>query len=362
VPREGIERIILKLKGGEKQLSRRVVPGWEIGSTDTFTQRLFLASPRGTYLAWADSRGDLHLRGGKGRDRVIKGVGGRDARFSADERWLATSRSDGTATDFDIVVVDTASGDRRVIGSTGRPEWMEWVKDGVVVSHVVSGDEIAITYLPLDGGEPVVVASGKPADLATRFTTARLGHRAMYFFQKRAYVVDVQAAEADARAVGDLASSVDNVEMAPDGSEAALVIGGAVYRWQQGGELAQVGTEAAHTVWYSADGAMLAWASTDKAVVLAGDRKHELTAPDYDLHAMRFRGAELVVSMGSRALLWNPTTGAKNVIGRSPKGQTVQAADVYQGGVVVWTREIRRTDRRRAQQNNAAIEPFALAD
>ncbi|HEU5055721.1 MAG TPA: hypothetical protein VFU21_04325 [Kofleriaceae bacterium] len=362
MPREGIERIILKLEGGEKQLSRRVVPGWEIGSTDTFTQRLFLASPRGTYLAWADSRGDLHLRAGKGRERVIKGVGGRDARFSADERWLATSRSDGTATDFDIVVVDTASGDRRVIGSTGRPEWMEWVKDGVVVSHVVSGDEIAITYLPLDRGEPVVVASGKPADLSTRFTTARLGHRAMYFFQKRAFVVDVRSPDADAREVGQLPSAVDNVEMAPDGSEAALVLSGSgVHRWKDGGELTQVGTEAAHTVWYSADGAMLAWASSDKAVVLAGGSKHELTAPEYDLNAMRFRGAELVVSMGSRALLWNPATGAKNVIGRSPKGQTVQAADVYQGGVVVWTREIRRTDRRRAQQN-AAPEPFALAD
>jgi hypothetical protein len=360
VPREGIERITLKLKSGDKQLSRRVVPGWELGSTDTFTQRLFLASPQGTYLAWADARGALHLRDRKGRERVIAGVGGRDARFSADERYLATSRSDGTAAGFEVVLVDTASGDRRAIGSTGRPEWMEWVKDGVVVSHVVSGDKIAITYLPIEG-EPVEVASGTPADLATRFTTSRLGHRAMYFFQKRAFVVDVHAAEADAREVGQLLGSVDNAEMAPDGSEAAMVIGSAVYRWKDGGELVQVGTDAAHTVWYSADGAMLAWASLEKAVVLNGETKHELATSDYDLHAMRFHGAELVVSMGGRALLWNPTTGARNVIGRSGKGKTMQAADVYQGGVVLWTREIRRTDRRRAARN-AAPEPFALAD
>jgi hypothetical protein len=120
--------------------------------------------------------------------------------------------------------------------------------------------------------------------------------------------------------------------------------------------------EAAHTVWYSADGAMLAWAALDKAVVLAGETRHELATADYDLHAMRFRGAELVVSMGARALLWNPKTGARNVIGKSGKGHTVQAADVYQGGVVLWTREIRRTDQRRRAARNAAPEPFALAD
>jgi len=360
VPREGIERIILKLKGGEKQLGRKVVPGWELGSTDTFTQRLFLASPGGSYLAWADSKGALHLRDRKGRERVIAGVGGRDARFSADERHLATSRQDGTATGFDILVVDTASGDRRVLGSVGRPEWIEWVKDGVVVSSVESADKVAITYLPLEG-KPVQVASGAPADLATRFTTARLGFRAMYFFQKKAFVVDVQAEEADAREVGELTGGVDNVEMAPDGSEAAMVVGGAVYRWKDGGELVQVGTDAAHTIWYSADGSKLAWAGFEKAVVFEGDSKHELTTGSYDLNAMRFHGDQLVVSMGSQAILWNPETGARKVLGQSGKGQTVQAADIYQGGVVLWTREVRRTDRRKAAANGAP-EPFALAD
>jgi hypothetical protein len=34
---------------------------------------------------------------------------------------------------------------------------------------------------------------------------------------------------------------------------------------------------------------------------------------------------------------------------------------VYRGGVVLWTREMRRTDRVRAQKQ-AANAPFALAD
>lgn len=361
MPREGIERIILKLKGGEKQLSRKVVPGWEIGSTDTFTQRLFLASPRGTYLAWADGKGALHVRDHKGRERVIAGVGGRDARFSADERHLATSRSDGTAAGFEIVVLDTASGDRRVLGSVGRPEWMEWVKDGVVVSHVESADRIVITYLPLEG-KPVKVASGAPADLATRFTTARLGHRAMYFFQKRAFVVDVEAHAADAREVGTLPHGVDNVEMAPDGSEATLVVGGAVYRWKDGEELRiHAGLDGAHTVWYSTDGSLLAYASLEKAVVLDGETRHELASSEYELNALRFHGRELVVSIDGKALLWNPKTGAKKVLGTSGKGRTMQAADLYQGGVVLWTREVRRSGQRRRAAKNAAFGPFASA-
>lgn len=362
MPREGIERLTLKLKSGDKQLGRRVVPGWELGSTDEFTQRIFLASPNGGYLAWGDPKsGGIRVRDRRGRQRTIERAFGHDYRFSADDRYLATVRavSGGNGTRSEVVVLDLTTGEEKLVGEVGLALWLEWVKDGVAVSHD-EGDKRVITYLPL-AGKPVQVASGTKADLESRFTTARRGHRAMYFFQKRAYVVDVEAAEADAREVGELQGLVSNTEMAPDGSEAALVVGGAVYRWKEGGQLVQVGMEAAHTVWYSADGATLAWASLEKAVVMSGETKHELTTTNYDLHAMRFRGDELVVSMGTRALLWNPKTGARNVIGRSAKGHTVQAADVYQGGVVLWTREVRRTDRRRAARN-AAPEPFALAD
>lgn len=362
MPREGIERIILKARGASRQLSRRVVPGWEIGESDTFTQRLFLASPGGSYLAWADPKsGAIKVRDRRGRVRSIAGSSGYDVRFSADDRSLAAIRAQaGTGgTKTDVLIVDLATGKERVLGEAGLALWLEWVKDGVVVSHD-EGDQRFITYLPLEG-KPVLVARGSKTDLENRFTTSKRGFRAMYFFQKRAFVVDVQASEADAREVGTLAGAVNNAEMAPDGSEAAMVVGGGVFRWKEGGELTQVGTEAAHTVWYSADGAMLAWASLDKAVVVTGDTQHEITTDQYDLNAMRFHGDQLIVSMGGKALLWNPGTGARKVLGQSGKGQTVQAADIYQGGVVLWTREMRRTDRRRAAKN-AAIEPFALAD
>jgi hypothetical protein len=350
MPREGIERILLKLKGGEKQLSRHTVPYWELGNADTFTQRIFLASPGGTYLAWSDpASGALRVRGGA-RERVIEQVAGRDVRFSPDEARLAAIRTgDGGAAE--VVVLDLASGDLARLGSVGAPLWMEWVARGVVVSHQ-DKDKVNITHFPLDGDKPTTVATGTATDLNGRFTTARRGHRAMYFFQRRAYVVDVDAAEADAREVGELSASVDNAEMAPDGSEAAMVVaGGGIYRWKDGGELTQLGMDSAHTVWYSADGTQLAYASSEKAVVLAGESRRELAAKDYDLNAMRFHGDQLVLAIGSRALLWNPKTGTRKVLGKSAKGQTVQVADLYQGGTVLWTREIHRFNERRAQRN-----------
>jgi hypothetical protein len=361
MPREGIERILLKLKGGDKQLSKHTVPYWELGNSDTFTQRIFLASPRGSYLAWSDpDSGALRVRGGAARERVIARVAGRDARFSPDESRLAAIRSgDGDAAE--VVVLDLVSGELSRLGSVGAPLWMEWVQGGVVVSHQEK-DKVTITYMPLDGGKPSTVASGTATDLNGRFTTAKRGHLAMYFFQRRAYVVDVEAAEADARQVGELTANIDNAEMAPDGSEAAVVvIGGGIYRWKNGGELAQLGMETAHTVWYSADGSELAYASTEKAVVLAEGTRRELTAKDYDLNAMRFHGAELVVSMGSKALLWNPKTGTTKLLGRSAKGQTVQAADLYQGGTVLWTREIHRFGERGAPRN-ARFDALDLPD
>ena len=351
MPREGIERIILKLKGGEKQLSKHTVPEWELGNADTFTQRIFIASPGGTYLAWGDAAtGALHVRGGE-RERVIAQVAGRDARFSPDDSHLAAVRTgEGGATE--VVVLDLASGAIDRLGSIGTPLWMEWVEGGVVVSHQ-DKDKVTITYMPLEGGKPTTVASGAASDLAGRFTTAKRGHRAMYFFQRRAYLVDVEAAEADARQVGELTANIDNAEMAPDGSQAAVVVvGGGIYRWKEGEEMVQLGMDSAHTIWYSADGSQLAYASSDKAVVLADGTRRELAAKDYDLNAMRFHGDQLVVSMGTRALLWNPKTGTTRVLGKSPKGQTVQAADIYRGGTILWTREIHRLNERRAQKNS----------
>jgi hypothetical protein len=353
MPREGIERIVL----GGKQLSKRVVPDWQIGA-ETFTQRIFLASPGGTYLAWADGKGALRVRDRKGRERVIKMVEGRDARFSADERYLATvRRDDGTA--FEVVLLETRTGVQRVLAGIGNPGWMEWVKDGVVVSHQ-QGEKHLITYLPLDG-EPSEVAAGSPSDLTTRFATARRGTRVMYFFQSRAYVVDVTGG--DATEIGTLPGTVDNAEMAPDGSDAALTVSGTLHRWHDGGTLErlEVATGGVHTVWYSPDGAQLAYASLETATVLDGERRITIETSDYDIHAMRYRGDQLVLAMGQRAVLWNPKTGAKKVLGTTSKKQTLQAVDLYQGGLVMWTQEIRRLDRRRSARP-ANSSPFALAD
>ena len=74
-------------------------------------------------------------------------------------------------------------------------------------------------------------------------------------------------------------------------------------------------------------------------LLTASGQRHELHAPGHDLRAMRFRrgGDGLVVARGDRALLWRPGAGVVRVLATTPGGQQLRGADVYRGGVVLWT-------------------------
>ncbi|HUS66110.1 MAG TPA: hypothetical protein VMZ28_16270 [Kofleriaceae bacterium] len=364
MPREGIERISLKLRGKSLELDRKVTQDWGYASgSEIFTQRLYLASPGGAYLAYAHGKsGALHVRDRRGHERTIARVHGRDVRFSADERYLATVRSPAGG-GVEVVVMELATGKLRALGAIHEATWLEWVADGVVASHVDPETRLpVITLYPL-AGEPRVIADG--IGLAARFTSARRGSRVMYFVEKRAYVVDTADAAAEPVLVGELPAAVNNAEMAPDGSEAAIVTAAGLYR-ARGAELALEllsSDTSVHTVWFSADGGQLAYATPSEAVVLAGDARHAFAAADYDLGAMRFRagGGGLVLAVGHKAILWRPDTDARTVLADAGADRTMQGADVYDGGVVTWSLEVRRKGDRKAYHGNAN-EPFALAD
>lgn len=371
MPREGIERISLKLRGKSLQLDRKVTPDWGYAAgSEIFTQRLYLASPGGAYLAYAHGKsGALHVRDRRGRERTIARVYGRDVRFSADERTLATVRSPAGG-GVEVVIMDLATGKLRALGAIHEVTWLEWVADGVVASHVDPETRLpVITLYPLDG-EPRVIADGIGLD--KRFTTARRGSRVLYFVEKRAYVVDTADAAAEPVLIGELPAALNNAEMAPDGSEAAIVTTSGLYR-ARGAELALelLSSDASvHTVWYSGDGSQLAYASPSEAVVLAGEARHAFAAADYDLSAMRFRagGDGLVLAVGRKAIHWRPDTDARTVLADAGADRTMQGADVYDGGVVTWSLEVRRKQhdkRLRGEMispDRLANEPFALAD
>jgi hypothetical protein len=359
VPREGIDRISLKLRGKTLQIDRKVTESWDYGQGgEVFTQRLYLASPGGTYLAYAHrASGALRVRDARGHERTIAGVFGRDVRFSPDERQLATIRSPKGG-GVQVTVMDMATGALRDLGPIAGVTWLEWVAGGVVASHVDPENQLPlITLFPLDGA-PRQLASGLGLD--KRFTSARRGSRVMYFVDKRVYLLDTSNPDAEPLLVGELPATVNNAEMAPDGVEATIATGSGLYRAR--GEEMQLellsSDGSIHTVWYSDDGTQLAYADESKAVVLAGEQRHVIETPDYDLTAMRFHhgGTGLVIAIGTKALLWQPDTNARKVLGVAGARRTMQGAELYAGGTVLWSREVRVS--RHDQRTRGNIMPM----
>ncbi len=160
----------------------------------------------------------------------------------------------------------------------------------------------------------------------------------MFFAGVEAFIVEVTGGEPTA--AGKLPLSPLNVEMSPDGSQAAIATPGQLHRWSAAGLEQLESSRSMHTVWYSPDGRDLAYASPDGAVLLtATGQRHELHAPAHDLHALRFRrgGDGLVVVRGDRAMLWRPAAGELRTLATAPAGQQLRGADVFRGDTVLWT-------------------------
>jgi hypothetical protein len=339
-PRAGLERLALQQSGGEPvQLAMRRFDGNDPG--ELFSQRVFLVAPGGGHLVYAGQRGELRLRDAGGGERVIEGVRERDVRFSADGRWLATlaalqGGASGELADLALVGLDRE--ERRSLGHVYRPSWLEWVRGGVVVRHVDPlSSRPALTYFPLAGQSRRLVSRD---DLNPRFTAAARGTRVMFFAGSEVFTVDVNGGAPTS--AGDLVNHPANVEMSPDGSQAAIATSTELIRWTEAGLETLAKDLWAHTVWYSADGSQLAYATDSEAVLLSGGQRHELHAPDRDLRALRFRrgGDGLVVTRGDRVLLWRPIAHDLSTLATAPPLQTLSGADVYRGGTVLWTRDL----------------------
>jgi hypothetical protein len=333
--REGGERVQLEARTPEILVSRNTMVG---PARPVFTQRVFLASPRGRYLAWADPvSGDLRVRDRRRpREQEIFFVSGRDARFSADERFVAALADSETHTNgTDLVLLELATGTKRVLAAgVDHPQWIEWVTGGVVVSHM-DASETALTYHALAGGARRI-ATG--AALRARFSASRRAHRVVYLVGKRVFVADVRRGEP--REVGELPDEVVNMEMAPDGREAALVIPGAIHR-VEGERLTFLvsGRADVHTIWYSGDSRRLAYASPrGVSVIDLGRRSYRLEAEaGAPVRSARFLpGGDLIVAAATHAFVWSPSRGTRRVVARAAAGETIDAADLYAGGAVTW--------------------------
>jgi hypothetical protein len=159
----------------------------------------------------------------------------------------------------------------------------------------------------------------------------------VYLIDRRVFVAD--ARRGTPRELGELPDDVINMEMAPDGSEAALVTASEIHRWDGERLGLLVGSPGMHTVWYSEDSQALAYASPRGVAVIAGGRSFHLDAArGAPIRAVRFRagGGGLVVATGERALLWNAARDRSTELARAEDGETIDAVDVFAGGTVTW--------------------------
>lgn len=343
----GVERISL---AGHGALTRSEVHDWQLRRAVTFSQRVLVASPRSTYLAYADGA-DLVIRSARGEKQRIGGVYQRDARFSLDDEHLAVVRTSEPGR-LGVSVYDLATGKHRVLAEVGSAEWIEWVAGGVVVSERHQ-DGMMLRYLPLEG-RPRLLLQDK--ELAARFTTAKSGSRVLAFVGGQATLLDTTSAEV--QALGAVAGEVTNAEMAADGSEAAFTTASAgLHRWDGSGIELLDDDRTIHTVWYWRGTRRLAYASPSGVTVRDGDRIHERPSKRHEIAAMRFDPVSggVLVSEGRTLTLWRPASGRSKLLKRAPSGQLLRGADRFAGGTAVWTYE--RAQRRPAQK--PPVNPFA---
>ena len=333
------DRLVLEPigNGPERLLAQR--QEWSATPGAEPTQRRYLVSPDGEWLAFADpTSGALHLVGPGGREIVIGDVRGRDVRFSPDGRSAAIVTGSGERDT--VALVDLASGAQRSLGALTQVHWIEWTAAGVVVQHfsAVERSEM-LTLLPLHGA---------PRDLAMetagirRFVAAARATRVVYFSANGIFQLDAAHPERPPQVIGNgrLGGGVQNAEASPDGTRVAFVAMDGLYEMEGANAPERIDAQPGiHTVWYSADGAFLAWASPRGATVRGLGASHTLAAPAGDLRALRFArlGGGLVVARGAELLAWNPLTGVSETLGRARAGELVFGGDRFAGGVVLWT-------------------------
>lgn len=335
LPRWGDQTLMLVRGGSSTQLAS--------GFDSTFTQRGYLASPGGRFVAFAGDHGELVLMDRAGHRIRVDNVFERDVRFSTDGRYAATV----AGIDADVTVIDLKTGDQRKLGRVREADWLEWTRDGVVVSQ--AGADAAhrlLSYFPLDG-EMRTLARVDGAGML-RFTTARTGSRVVYFAYDAVaghtdiYEVDTAVAGHPIH-LGQVSGFVNNAEASPDGREVAITSSAGLYRIS-GSEKPRLiaGTGSTiHTVWFSPDGTQLAYAFPGNATVvdLATDRSYELSSANDTLRALRFSqlGRGLVVVRGNRVLLWHPREGKTRVLASAPPNKVILGADRFAGGTIVWS-------------------------
>jgi dipeptidyl aminopeptidase/acylaminoacyl peptidase len=220
---------------------------------------------------------------------------------------------------------------------SGAP-WMEVCAEGIVIpdNHYNAGAfDCDIMLLPWNG-EPRVVAHVD--SVVNRLVCAKAGQTIAYFAKSRVWMIPNIGAEPVL--VAHEGADVTNAEMSPDGRSLLVLTAKDAHLFQDGKLAKTLGMAHAHTVWFSYDGRQFVVANEQKAVWQRGDKTAVLERTEKaPIRTARFAPMSpwLMVARGGDAIRWNPDQDDVQTIASADEGQEMLAADVFGGGVLIWT-------------------------
>jgi hypothetical protein len=304
------------------------------------SQRRFQVSPDARVLAYTrPDTGALHVLRRDGAELVLAGVGEDDRRFSADGRTLAVVRAFAGQARVDRVHLDGM--EAHLWALLPRVRWTQLCADGLVASHPTSialdlDGPSSLTLVPWEGPPRTLV---KTDTMLLEFCAAAAGSRIVYTIGPYPWSL-ARPGAAPRRLSGEWRRS-DNMEMSPDGSRIAFVTNEGLALVEGDAQARRFGAEPwIHSVWFSPDGAEVAWASPEVAVWRRGSEEHRLAPVPAGtrITAMRFlHGCPgLLVSRGRQVVRWRPDRNEVEELATVDDGRELLGADAFAGGLVLW--------------------------
>jgi hypothetical protein len=317
---------------------RELVHSRETGYGFDFpTQRRYQVSPDARVLAYSEPHGNkLHVLRRDGASMELGGFENEELRFSPDGKFLALVRWQDRARRVERI--DLHAFTSEAWADIPGVLWMEFCAEGLVVLHVEEGTLARLLTLLPWSGEPRTIV--RADHRLSRFVAAKAGSRIVYFLSNDVFAIDIDAEDSAPKSLGRTRIFVKNAEMSPDGRAVVLSTGEETYFSAGESPLAIIAERGVHTIWFSRDGSAFVWANDRRATWRRGDLERSFEAGEGEtIRAVRFLQASpgLVVTRSRDVARWNPERDESDVIARAGEGQEMLGADVFGGGLVLWT-------------------------
>lgn len=257
-------------------------------------------------------------------------------RISPDNKWLYVGRNfDGRfgMSRIDLRTLKIESHER-----LDNAIWIEFCAEGLMVlefKYDQSGTKRVMSLVPWQGSSQFMTQlDGYP----TRFACAKAGTAMTYFERGQVWSI-AQRGELPVQ-WKDLGYSIENAEMSPDGRSLVVLTQQDAHVFQDGKLAATLGMPRAHTIWFSQDGSEFVVANANKVHWQRGEKVavfgEEGQAP---IKTARFvpKSPWLMIARGRDIIRWNPAQNDAETIASADDGQEMLAADVFAGGVAIWT-------------------------